>query len=138
MLQNWSYRLAFHQLNNGVGNALISDQLQTKTLLLNQYNYLIKAYDDREQGLQDLVSTMMYTFLEEINNERTFLESQFVDINQGVCREMLRLMIQLYLEQNQYKSAKEIMCLVAQISTRVKNLKRIMVQIMKQITDFTT
>ena len=70
---------------------------------------------------------MMYTFLEEINNERTFLESQFVDINQGVCREMLRLMIQLYLEQNQYKSAKEIMCLVAQISTRVKNLKRIMV-----------
>jgi len=81
---------------------------------------------------------MMYTFLEEINNERTFLESQLVDINQGVCREMLRLMIQLYLEQNQYKSAKEIMCLVAQISTRVKNLKRIMVQIMKQITDFTT
>jgi len=47
MLQNWSYRLAFHQLNNGVWNALISDQLQTKTLLLNQYNYLIKAYDDR-------------------------------------------------------------------------------------------
>lgn len=98
MLQNWSYRLAFHQLNNGVWNALISDQLQTKTLLLNQYNYLIKAYDDRQKGLQDLVSTMMYTFLEEINNERSFLESQFVDINQGVCREMLRLMIQLYLE----------------------------------------
>lgn len=45
----------------------------------------------------------MYTFLEEINNERSFLENQFLDINQGVCREMLRLMIQLYLEQNQYK-----------------------------------